>query len=126
MTAVSDGRYEDAGPTHVGYRHFDAGMSAALLLDGGQRVVLCSRPLLPSSVEQLRSLGIYPRDADIVAAKGVHSPLAGYLPHVDGVLHADTPGATANDLTQLDYSQRPHPLFPLDHDSVTPDWTAIA
>lgn len=116
VTALSDGRYEDAGPTHVGHRHFDAGPSAVLTLSTGQTVVVASRAILPSSPEQLRHLGVEPRDFEIVAAKGVHSPLAGYLPVVDGMLFADTAGATADDFTRLPYRHRPRPLFPIDSD----------
>jgi len=116
VDSLSDGRYEDAGPTHVGHRHFDAGPSAALTLSTGQTVVVASRAILPSSPEQLRHLSVEPRDFEIVAAKGVHSPLAGYLPVVDGILFADTAGATADDFTRLPYRHRPRPLFPIDPD----------
>ncbi len=112
--AVSDGLYEDRGPTHVGHRYFDAGRSAVLHLDGGQTLVVCSNAIMPSSAEQLRHLGLEPGSFEFVCAKGVHSPLAGYLPYVDHVMWVDTPGVTCNDLGGLAYRSRPRPLFPLD------------
>ncbi|KAA9153644.1 M81 family metallopeptidase [Microbacterium lushaniae] len=114
VTAISDGRYEDPGPTHVGHRYFDAGPSAALTLEGGQTLVLCSRAILPSSAQQLLSLGVDPRAHEIVIAKGVHSPVAGYRPYIDRIAYADTPGATANDFSALHYRRRRRPLFPLE------------
>ncbi|MFC7406831.1 M81 family metallopeptidase [Georgenia alba] len=114
VLAISDGRYEDTGPTHVGHRYFDAGTSAALELSTGQHVVVCSRPVMPSSVQQLRALGLHPRDHRLVCAKGVHSPLASYGPHADHVVFVDTPGVTANDLSRLTYRNRPIPLFPFE------------
>lgn len=114
VRAVSDGRYEDTGPTHVGHRYFDAGTTAALELSTGQHLVVCSRAVMPSSVQQLRSLGLDPRDYRVVCAKGVHSPLASYAPHADHIVFVDTPGVTGNDLSQLTYRNRPVPLYPFE------------
>ncbi|ACQ79717.1 Microcystin LR degradation protein MlrC [Beutenbergia cavernae DSM 12333] len=121
VLALSDGTYEDTGPTHVGHRYFDAGPSAALWLATGQTVVVCSRRVMPSSVRQLENLGLRIRDFRAVLAKGVHSPLAGYSSHVDAVVQVDTPGVTRNDLTRLSYRQRPRPLFPFDPFDAEPE-----
>jgi microcystin degradation protein MlrC len=121
VLAVADGRYEDTGPTHVGHRFFDAGPSAAVRLVTGQTVVLCSKAVMPSSVQQLAQLGLRPRDFRFVCAKGVHSPLAGYRPHVDRTVFVDTPGVTQNDIRGLRYRRRPVPLFPLDDVAAEPE-----
>jgi len=117
LLATSDGTYEDIGPTHVGHRYFDAGLTAALELETGQHLVVCSRSIMPSSAQQLRSLGLDPRSYRVVCAKGVHSPLAGYGAYVDHVRWADTPGVTSNDLSTLSYQYRPVPLFPFEDSS---------
>ena len=66
VSAVSDGTWEDAGPTHGGGRFFDAGPSAAVTLADGNTVVLCSKPMGSFSPGQFTSLGI-----DLGTARGI-------------------------------------------------------
>ncbi|MFC0530310.1 M81 family metallopeptidase [Phytohabitans kaempferiae] len=121
VLALHDGRYEDAGPTHSGARYFDAGPSAAVRLDSGQTVVLTSRVTLPLTPVQVTSLGLDLASFQAVVAKGVHSPLAGYGPHVAEVLQVDTPGVTGADLGQFTYHHRRRPLFPFEPDAAYPE-----
>jgi microcystin degradation protein MlrC len=112
--ALSDGRYTDTGPTHIGHTFFDAGPTAVVRLAAGPVVVLSSRAVMPVSVEQLRSVGLEPRAFTAVVAKGVHSPLASYGAIADCVLQVETGGVTPTRLETLDYRRRPRPLFPFD------------
>ena len=67
--------------------------------------------------EQLRAVGLEPRDQRIIVAKGVVAPRAGYAPVAADFLLADTPGVTAAELGQLEYRRRPQPLWPLEPDT---------
>jgi microcystin degradation protein MlrC len=103
VRGLSLGRYEDAGATHAGQRHFDSGRTAVVSLDEGQTVVLTSRVVMPSSLAQVTSLGLDPLAFRAIVAKGVHSPLAAYGPIAREVLFVDTPGVTSADLRRFPY-----------------------
>jgi microcystin degradation protein MlrC len=114
VLAVHDGRYQAAESVHAGISHFDAGPSAAVKLDSGQTVVLTSKAVMPLSTAQLTTLGMKPLQFKAIVAKGVHSPLAGYGPHVAGMIRVDTPGVTSADLSRFQYVYRRRPLFPFE------------
>jgi microcystin degradation protein MlrC len=118
VTAVSDGRFEEEGPSHAGQRFFDTGTSLALEIAHDSVVVLNSKPVLPTSLEQVRSLGIDPKSFSVVIAKGVHSPLAAWLPISRRTIFVDTPGVTSGDLSQFDYRHRRKPLFPFERGAI--------
>jgi microcystin degradation protein MlrC len=117
VTAISDGRFEEEGPSHAGQRFFDTGTSVALDIANGSVVVLNSKPVLPTSLEQVRHLGIDPRSFSVVIAKGVHSPLAAWLPISRRTVFVDTPGVTSGDLSRFEYRHRRKPLFPFEPDA---------
>lgn len=120
VLALHSGRYEDPGPTHAGIRYFNAGLTAAVRLDTGQTVVLCSRAEMPISPVQVTSLDLDPTTFKVIIAKGVHSPLAGYGPLASRVIQVDTPGVTGADLHRLHYMQRRRPLYPFEPDTRYP------
>lgn len=115
VLALHDGVHhatDDA--VHAGFRHLDGGPTAAVRLDSGQTVVLTSKVLLPVSVATLRAVGLAPDRFRAIVAKGVHSPLAAYRPHVADVIWVDTPGVTGADLRRFRYVHRRRPLFPFE------------
>jgi microcystin degradation protein MlrC len=114
---LADGRFEEPGPVHGGYRFFDAGVTAVLEADEGQTLVLTSRPLVATSARQLRSLGIEPEAAKIVVAKGVIAPRAGYADAAARFLPVGTGGVTTADLSRLAYEHRRTPLYPFEPDA---------
>ena len=116
VTALSDGKYEETGPTHGGFRLFDDGPSAAVKTDDGYTIVLISRPGGTSSLQQFRTLGIEPTEIKIVVAKGVHSPRPAMEPIAKELIWVATPGVTTADLTTFTYRHRRVPLFPLERD----------
>lgn len=118
VSKINSGTFTDSGPTHGGTSFFDAGRTAVLELDHGSVVVLTTRAIMPSSVQQLTALGLSPRDFTAVTAKGVHSPLASYKPVVDRVTTIDTDGVTAASLDRLPYRHRRTPLFPFEKDFI--------
>lgn len=120
VTALSDGRFEDPNPTHGGRRYFDAGPSAAVDIGDGNTVVLTTLAMNSHSPVQLTSLGLDLTEYRGIVAKGVNSPLAGYLPVVASHVFVDTPGCTASDLHSLEYSRRPVPMLPFERDTRFP------
>lgn len=114
VTALSNGRYEETGPTHGGFRFYDDGPSAALRADDGYTLVLTSQPAGSASLQQFRALGIEPRDMKIIVAKGVHSPRPAMEPIARELIWVATPGVTTADLATFTYYQRRVPLYPLE------------
>jgi len=53
--------------------------------------------------------------------KGVHAPVAAYAPVCSRLIRINTSGVTTADLTELQFKQRRHPLFPWE---LTTDWQA--
>ncbi len=120
VTALSDGRYEETGPTHGGFRFFNDGPSAALHTTDGYTLVLTSRSAGSSSLQQFRALGIEPLDMKIIVAKGVHSPRPAMEPIARELIWVATPGVTSADLSTFTYRNRRVPLYPLEPDAVWP------
>lgn len=114
VTALSDGRYEETGPTHGGFRFFHDGDSAALRTDDGYTLVLTSRGAGSASLQQFRALGIEPTTMKIVVAKGVHSPRPAMEPIAKEMIWVATPGVTTADLGTFSYRHRRVPLYPLE------------
>ena len=115
-TPNGDGRYEETGPTHAGFRFFDDGPSAAIRTDDGNTIVLITNPGGSMSLRQYRTLGIEPLDMKIVIAKGVHSPRPAMEPIAREMIWVATPGVTTADLTTFTYHHRRVPIYPLEPD----------
>lgn len=120
VTALGDGRYEETGPTHGGFRFFNDGASCALRTDDGYTLLLTSRSAGSSSLQQFRALGIEPTDFKIVVAKGVHSPRPAMEPIAKAMLWVATPGVTSADLSTFSYRHRRVPLYPFEPDASWP------
>nr|WP_281352263.1 MlrC C-terminal domain-containing protein [Phytoactinopolyspora alkaliphila] len=119
VLALHHGTYQATEPVHGGRSHFEAGPTAAALLDSGQTVILISNAVLPLTTAQLSTVGLKPSDFTAIVAKGVHSPLAGYGPHVAQIIRVDTPGITAANVRQFTYRNRRRPLYPLEATTFT-------
>lgn len=120
LIARSDGRYEDPGPTHGGFRHYDAGPTVALRTDDNIVVVLTSLSTGTTSPAQFRSLGIEPGDFAGIVAKGVNSPKAGFSPICGEQVMVDTPGVTRLSVEKFRYVRRRRPMFPFEPDATYP------
>jgi microcystin degradation protein MlrC len=114
VLALSDGRYEEPTPTHGGFRFFDSGLTAVIELALDNLVIVTSNLVLPTSLEQLRSLGIAPEQRRLIVAKGVVSPRAGYEPIAGEFALVNTPGVTSCELSSFEYLRRRRPLFPFE------------
>src|SRR5262249_31479977 len=91
---ISDGKWEGRRPTHGGWRCFDGGTTVALETTDDHTIVLTSKRVGNTSIEQMYSLGIRPEDKKVVVAKGVQSPRPAYQPIASRVILVDTPGLT--------------------------------
>jgi microcystin degradation protein MlrC len=111
---LDDGRFEDPGVTHGGFRFFDAGPRALLETNDGHFVLLTSRPMGNTSRAELTSVGLEPEHLQIIVAKGVQSPRAAYEPIAAEMIQLNTPGCTSADLSALAYRHRRRPMFPFE------------
>ena len=111
---ISDGRFEETGQVHAGWRYFNGGTTVAFEADEGPTVVLVSTRVGNMSRQQFCSIGYRPEEFDIVVAKGVVSPRPAYQPIAGKMVAVNTPGATSGDLFTFDYGNRREPLFPFE------------
>ncbi len=114
---LDDGKFEDTGPTHGGFRFYDAGPRALIHTDDDHMVLLTSRPRGNTSRQELVSAGLDPLTQPIIVAKGVHSPRATYEPIAAEMIRLNTPGCTSADVSALEYQYRPRPMFPYERDA---------
>jgi len=118
VRAISDGKYEETGPIHGGFRFFNGGRTVALDTTDGHTLLLhTERGFGNLSREQMYSIGIFPERYRIVVAKGVVSPRAAYEPIAREIVMANTPGVTTADLSTFDYRHRRRPLYPFEEDA---------
>ncbi|MPY82999.1 MAG: hypothetical protein GEV00_06670 [Actinophytocola sp.] len=115
---IADGRFEDTTPTHCGFRFFDMGRTAVLDTTDRHTLVLTSKQVLNSSLQQHRCLGIEPADYHVVVAKGVNSPRAAYGRIATRMLVVDTDGITAMGIDRFHYHHRRKPLYPFEQSGV--------
>ena len=111
---VADGRFEEPRPTHAGTRFFDAGPTVVLETTDRHTLVLTSRRVGNTSIQQMYSLGVRPEAMRVVVAKGVVSPRPAYAPLAAEILLVATPGVTAADLSGFRYRHRRRPLYPFE------------
>ncbi len=111
---ISDGKFEDHRPTHGGWRFFDGGNSVVLQTTDDHTLVLTSKRIGNTSIEQMYSLGIAPERKKVIVAKGVHSPRPAYMPIASQVIMVNSIGATSSDLSSFNYQHRRKPLYPFE------------
>jgi microcystin degradation protein MlrC len=74
---ISDGKFEEPTPTHGGFRFFDGGPTVVLETDDEHTLVLTTRLIGNTSIQQMYSVGVHPERMRVVVAKGVVSPRPG-------------------------------------------------
>lgn len=114
---ISDGQFEERRPIHGGGRYFNAGTTVVLETTDDHTLVLTSRRIGNTSIEQMYSLGIRPEWKQVVVAKGVVSPRPAYEPIAAQIILVNTPGVTTSDLSFFSYHRRRRPLFPFEQDA---------
>jgi len=111
---IHDGHYIEPSPRHGGTRDYNQGQTAVLSSSEGHLIVMNSLRVMPTSLEQLLSLGIDPAAMRAIIVKGVTAPRAAYDPIATKTICVDTPGVTRAGPEAFVYTKRPRPLFPLD------------
>lgn len=114
---ISDGKFEDPGPTHGGWRFYDSGPTVALETTDDHTLVLTSIRVGNTSRQQMYALDIRPEEKKIIVAKGVVSPRPAYEPIASKIILVNTPGVTTSDLSNFEYRRRRVPLFPFEQEA---------
>ncbi|MGI9147042.1 MAG: M81 family metallopeptidase [Chloroflexota bacterium] len=114
---ISDGRFEEPTPTHGGWRFFDGGPTVVLETTDDHTLVLTTRLIGNTSIQQMYSVGVRPETMHVIVAKGVVSPRPAYEPIAAQVVLVNTPGVTTSDLSQFTYRHRRRPLYPFEMDA---------
>ena len=81
-------------------------------------IVLTQNRVVPFDDDHLRVLGIEPRTAGAIVAKGAIAWKAAFGDYAGRTVYVRTPGYTPSALDQLHYTSRPERLFPLERDPV--------
>ena len=117
VLSLHEGKFSEPRPRHGAKSDFDMGKTVLVLTGSGVTVMLTSLRTFPVSIIQLTSCGLDPGSFQILVAKGVHAPVAGYSEVCDTFIRANTPGITTADMMHLTYHRRRRPLFPFEQAS---------
>jgi microcystin degradation protein MlrC len=113
LLGTYEGEFTDRRVRHGGFTHYDQGLSV-VLRQGGLTILVTTRRIPPFSTGQLTACGLDPSDYRVMAAKGVHAPLAAYEEYCTHFHRVNTPGVTTADLSQLAFQHRRQPLYPFE------------
>jgi microcystin degradation protein MlrC len=105
VVRVTDGRYRSGGTWMTG-REFELGTTAVVATDG-VTLVLTERAVPPFHSEQLESVGVDPREASIIVAKGAVAWRAAFGEIAAEAIEVDTPGICPLDPSVLERSTTP-------------------
>ncbi|GAA4469429.1 M81 family metallopeptidase [Phytohabitans houttuyneae] len=93
----------------------------AVVEDRIGQIVLTERRVVPFDDDHLAAVGVRPRGARAIVAKGAIAWKAAFDGYAARAVYARTPGYCPASVDQLDYRSRPQPLYPLERD---PGWEA--
>lgn len=111
---LGDGEFTFKGPQFTGATHH-MGRTAVLAI-GGIRVVAMEKPAFNWDPELYRSVGLEPRDAQVVVVKSPTAFRANYEAMASAIYVVDAPGASSANLQRMPFARLPRPLFPFDAD----------
>src|SRR5579859_1366982 len=117
VRCISDGKFEEPGNIHGGFRYFNGGTTVVLETEDDHTLVLTTRLIGNMSLQQMYSVGVRPETKHVVVAKGVHSPRPAYEPIAAQLIFVNTPGVTSSDLSRFAYQHRRQPLYPFEPDA---------
>ena len=112
VKTLSDGKWTVKGPMGTGSES-DMGATAVLLV-GGNEVIVTSKRLQPMDLELYRSLGIEPTERRFIVVKSSVHFRAAHEPIAEEVIELDTPGLTSPRLAGFGFRNLRRPIFPLD------------
>jgi microcystin degradation protein MlrC len=88
-------------------------------------IVLTERRVVPFDDDHLRAVGVRPRAARAIVAKGAIAWKAAFGPYAAWSIYCRTPGYCPAAVDQLTYRSRPRPLYPLDEDPSLTDLRGV-
>jgi microcystin degradation protein MlrC len=109
---ISDGAFVSKGPGFQGVTFYRG--RTAVLRSGNIYLVVMERPVIQWDPELYRSVGLEPREAQIVMVKSPAAFRAAYEPFAAEVIMADAPGICSPNLRSLPFKNARRPLYPLD------------
>ncbi|MCC6589198.1 MAG: M81 family metallopeptidase [Bryobacterales bacterium] len=100
VKSFHDGRFMEPEVRHGGVRYWEMGPTAVIEVEGSTRdlpniLILTKKRIIPFSIHQLTSVGVYPERQKILVAKGTVAPRAAYEPVSAKIVEVDSGGATA-------------------------------
>src|SRR5439155_26738008 len=110
-------KLEEPPPIPGGYRISNGGTTVVLETEDDHTLVLTTRLIGNTSLQQMYSVGVRPETKHVVVAKGVVSPRPAYEPIAAQVVLVNTPGVTTSDLSRFTYHRRRRPLYPFEPDA---------
>jgi microcystin degradation protein MlrC len=111
LKIIHDGRFIENKPRHGGQREYNQGTTIVIETKENHLIILNSLRTPPFSLNQITSLGIDPREMQIIIAKGVIAPIAAYEPIAEKII-------TVNNIYSFNYKRRRFPLYPLEKDAI--------
>jgi len=121
VESVTDGIFRNVGPMRDGI--IENMGATAVVSSGGIKIVLTEIKMPPWNLEQLRSVGIDPTKEKIIALKSAVAFRAAYEPIAGSIIEVNSPGLSAADLSQFQFNNIEHPIFPLDEMDIDADQT---
>ena len=108
VKSLHDGRFVEPKVRHGGGRYWDMGPTALIEAEGSTRdlpnvLLLTKKRVIPFSLNQLISCGVYPSRQKILVAKGTIAPRAAYEPISAKVIAVDSAGLTAVNPEHFDF-----------------------
>lgn len=119
VKALYDGKFVEPEVRHGGVRYWDMGHTAVIEAEGSTRdlpnvLILTPKRVIPFSLHQLTSAGVYPQRQKILVVKGTIAPRAAYEPVAARIIEVDTGGVTAVNPARFTYHHVRRPLFGLE------------
>jgi len=116
VKGIHDGRFVEPAVRHGGGRYWDMGVSAVIELEGSSLdmpnlILLTPKRIIPFSLNQLISVGIYPERMKILVAKGTIAPRAAYEPVAARIIEVDSGGVTGMNPARFEYKHVRPNLF---------------
>jgi microcystin degradation protein MlrC len=114
VRSITDGRFDEPEPRHMGLKHFDQGPTAVIATPEGHSIMVTTYRQAPSSIHQLLHAGVLPENQQMIVAKGVILPQPAYDPVAARTILVNTPGSTTARIEELPWTERRVPMFPFE------------
>jgi microcystin degradation protein MlrC len=114
VKSLHAGKWVETEARHGGRRENDQGATAVIDLGDGNTLVLNSLRTPPFSLGQLTSVGIDPKQSQVIVVKAAVAYKAAYEPIAGEIIPVDTPGLTAINPARFTYTRIRRPMYPLD------------